>query len=132
MKTAAKQVRCAIYTRKSSDEGLGQELNSLDAQRESGEAFISSHRGEGWVCLPKRYDDGGYSGGSMQRPGLIRLLEDIEDGQIDVVVVYKIDRLTRSIRDFGRIMETFESRGVAIAAVTQSINSSDSDRKSVV
>jgi len=126
MKTAAKQVRCAIYTRKSSDEGLGQEFNSLDAQRESGEAFISSHRGEGWVCLPKRYDDGGYSGGSMQRPGLIRLLEDIEDGQIDVVVVYKIDRLTRSIRDFGRIMETFESRGVAIAAVTQSINSSDS------
>ena len=126
MKTATKQVRCAIYTRKSSDEGLGQDFNSLDAQRESGEAFIASHKGEGWVCLPGRYDDGGYSGGTMERPGMKRLLEDIERGEIDIVVIYKLDRLTRSIRDFGRIMESFEAQGVAIAAVTQSINSSDS------
>lgn len=126
MSTNAKRVRCAIYTRKSSEDGLSQEFNSLDAQRESGESYIASHKGEGWVCLPERYDDGGYSGGNMDRPGLKRLLEDIERGEIDVVVIYKLDRLTRSIRDFAQIMEAFESQGVAIAAVTQPINSGDS------
>ena len=126
MNEPKKQIRCAIYTRKSSEEGLGQELNSLDAQRESGEACIESRKGEGWVCLPDRYDDGGFSGGTMERPGLKRLLEDIELGKVDVVVIYKLDRLTRSIRDFGRIMETFEAQGVAVAAVSQPINTGDS------
>ena len=126
MKDTNKQVRCAIYTRKSSDEGLGQEFNSLDAQRESGEAFIASHKGEGWVCLPERYDDGGFSGGNTDRPGLISLLEAVKHGEVDVVVIYKLDRLTRSIRDFAEIMEAFESQGVAVASVTQPINSGDS------
>lgn len=126
MSPNAKNVRCAIYTRKSSDEGLGQEFNSLDAQRESGEAFIASRKGEGWVCLPERFDDGGYSGGNIERPGLARLLEAVERGEVDVVVVYKLDRLTRSIRDFAEIMEALESQGVAVASVTQPINSGDS------
>ncbi len=125
MKESKKQVRCAVYTRKSSDEGLGQEFNSLDAQRESGEAFIASRKGEGWVCLPERYDDGGFSGGNMDRPGLTSLLEAVKHGEVDVVVVYKLDRLTRSIRDFAAIVETLESQGVAIASVTQPINSGD-------
>src|SRR5688572_33287531 len=97
--------RCAIYTRKSSEEGLDQQFNSLDAQRESCEAFILSQAGEGWKALPARYDDGGFSGGSMERPALQRLLVDIGRGLIDVVVVYKIDRLTRSLADFARIVD---------------------------
>ena len=90
-------IRCAIYTRKSTDEGLEQEFNSLDAQRESAEAFIRSHQHEGWLCLPDRYDDGGFTGGNMERPALKRLLADIEAGEIDCVVVYKVDRLSRSL-----------------------------------
>ncbi len=100
-------VRCAIYTRKSTDEGLDQEFNSLDAQRESAEAYIASQRSEGWTCLPDRYDDG-FTGGNMQRPALERLCADIEAGQIDCVVVYKMDRLSRSLLDFARMMELFE------------------------
>ncbi|MCA9563028.1 MAG: recombinase family protein, partial [Myxococcales bacterium] len=124
--TDPKRVRCAVYTRKSSDEGLGQQFTSLDVQRESGEAFIESRKGEGWVCLPERYDDGGFTGGNMERPGLTRLLANIEAGRVDAVVIYKLDRLTRSIRDFGKLMEVFDRKGVEIACVTQSINSGDS------
>lgn len=124
--SAIPAIRCAIYTRKSSDEGLDQQFNSLDAQRESAEAYIASQAGQGWVCLPHRYDDGGISGGTMDRPGLTRLLADIRAGQIDAVVIYKLDRLTRSIRDFGKIMEVFEAHKVALVAVTQSLNTSTS------
>ena len=96
-------VRCAIYTRKSTEEGLEQEFNSLDAQRESAEAFIRSQTNEGWTCLPTRYDDGGFTGGNMQRPALQRLLADIAAGQIDCVVTYKVDRLSRSLLDFAKM-----------------------------
>jgi len=122
----AKRVRCAIYTRKSSEEGLDQEFNSLDAQRESGEACIASQKNEGWVCLPDRYDDGGFSGGSMERPALGRLLKDIETGRIDCVVVYKVDRLSRSLLDFARIMEAFDQKGVSFVSVTQQFNTTSS------
>src|SRR6201982_1080379 len=98
-------VRCAIYTRKSSEEGLEQEFNSLQAQREACEAFIASQRHEGWVCLPKPYDDGGFSGATMERPALQQLLADIAVGRVDTIVVYKIDRLTRSLADFAKIVE---------------------------
>ncbi|RMF88208.1 MAG: recombinase family protein, partial [Planctomycetota bacterium] len=119
-------VRCAIYTRKSCEEGLELEFNSLDAQRESGEAFIASQQHEGWVCLPDRYDDGGFSGGSLDRPALNRLIADIEAGKIDCVVVYKVDRLSRSLLDFSRIMETFEKHGVSFVSVTQQFNTTHS------
>ncbi|MCW5775869.1 MAG: recombinase family protein [Phycisphaeraceae bacterium] len=119
-------VRCAIYTRKSSDEGLDQEFNSLDAQREAGEAYIASQKAEGWTCLPDRYDDGGFSGGSMERPALECLLSDVDAGHIDCVVVYKVDRLSRSLLDFGRIMEAFERRGVSFVSVTQQFNTTSS------
>ena len=99
MQTIPKK-RCAIYTRKSVEEGLDQEFNSLDAQREAGEAYIASQKANGWVCLPTRYDDGGYSGGNMKRPALQQLLADCEAGLVDIIVVYKIDRLSRSICDF--------------------------------
>ncbi len=102
--TPSPTVRCAIYTRKSSEEGLEQEFNSLDAQRESGEAYVKSQSSEGWIALPDRYDDGGFTGGNMDRPGLTRLLRDIEAGQVDCVVVYKVDRLSRSLLDFARMM----------------------------
>ena len=102
------RLACAIYTRKSSDEGLDQAFNSLEAQREACLAFVASQAGEGWTALPTPYDDGGFSGGSMQRPALQRLLADIEDGRIEVVVVYKVDRLTRSLTDFARIVEAFD------------------------
>jgi DNA invertase Pin-like site-specific DNA recombinase len=120
------QVRCAIYTRKSSDEGLDQEFNSLDAQRDSAEAYIASQKAEGWQCLPERYDDGGFSGGSMERPALDRLLRDVKEGKIDCVVVYKVDRLSRSLLDFSRIMETFERFGVSFVSVTQHFNTTTS------
>src|SRR5277367_3380738 len=100
--------RCAVYTRKSSEEGLEQSFNSLHAQREACEAYIKSQAHEGWICLPETYDDGGFSGGSMDRPALTALLGDIAHGRIDVVVVYKVDRLTRSIMDFGKIVEAFD------------------------
>lgn len=119
-------VRCAIYTRKSTTEGLEQDFNTLDAQRESAEQYIASQAGEGWVCLPDRYDDGGFSGGNMDRPALKRLLADIDAGEIDCVVVYKIDRLSRSLADFARIAETLEEQGVSFVAVTQQFNSSTS------
>jgi len=119
-------VRCAIYTRKSTDEGLDQEFNSLDAQRESGEAFIASQQHEGWICQPGRYDDGGYTGGNMDRPALQRLLADIQTGHIDCVLVYKVDRLSRSLLDFAKILETFEQHNVSFVSVTQQFNTATS------
>ena len=121
-----KRLRCAIYTRKSSDEGLDQSFNSLHAQREACEAYILSQAGEGWSGLRDEYDDGGFSGGSMDRPGLKRLLADIEAGRIDIVVVYKVDRLTRSLTDFARIVEAFDARGVSFVSVTQAFNTTTS------
>lgn len=118
--------RCAIYTRKSSDEGLDQQFNSLDAQREACEAYVLSQAGEGWSTLREPYDDGGYSGGSMERPALQRLLSDIAKGRVDVVVVYKIDRLTRSLADFARIVEQFDAREVSFVSVTQAFNTTSS------
>lgn len=117
---------CSSHTRKSSEEGLDQTFNSLDAQREAGEAFVKSQSHEGWTILPAMYDDGGYSGGTMERPGLRQLLEDVEAGLIDVVVVYKIDRLTRSLSDFSRIVEIFEKAGASFVSVTQSFNTTNS------
>ena len=119
-------VRCAIYTRKSTEEGLDQDFNSLDAQRESGEAFIASQKAEGWQCLPDAYDDGGFTGGNMERPALKRLLADIEAGKVDCVVVYKVDRLSRSLLDFARIMEVFEQQKVSFVSVTQQFNTATS------
>jgi len=107
-KPVIRKVRCAVYTRKSSEEGLEQEFNSLDAQRESCEAYVASQRAEGWVLVHDRYDDGGVSGGTLERPALKRLLADIERGLVDVVVVYKIDRLSRSLMDFARLVEVFD------------------------
>ncbi len=120
------QSRCAIYTRKSTTEGLDQEFNSLDAQRESGEAYIVSMKHEGWVCIPTRYDDGGFTGGNMERPALQRLMADIEAGKIDCVVVYKVDRLSRSLLDFSRMIETFDKHGVSFVSVTQQFNTTSS------
>ena len=122
----APQIRCAIYTRKSSEDGLQLEFNSLDAQREAGEAYVSSQRHEWWVCLPTLYDDGGFSGGNIERPGLQRLLHDIRDGKVDCVVVFKVDRLSRSLLDFSRIMETFENHKVSFVSVTQQFNTTHS------
>jgi site-specific DNA recombinase len=119
-------VRCAIYTRKSTEEGLEQEFNSLDAQRESGEAFIASQRHEGWELIPQHYDDGGFTGGNMDRPALKRLLADIAAGKVDCVVVYKVDRLSRSLLDFARMMEVFEQHGVSFVSVTQQFNTASS------
>ena len=108
MKSPVRKVRCAVYTRVSTDERLSMEFNSLDAQREAGLAYIQSQKHEGWILLGDRYDDGGYSGGTMERPALQRLLRDVEHGVIDVIVVYKVDRLSRSLTDFARIVEIFE------------------------
>ena len=119
-------VRCAIYTRKSTEEGLEQEFNSLDAQREAGEAYVKSQQHEGWVCLPSQYDDGGFTGANMDRPAIRRLLHDIEAGKVDCVVVYKVDRLSRSLLDFARIMETFERHSVSFVSVTQAFNTATS------
>ena len=124
--TRVKRMRCAIYTRKSSDEGLEQEFNSLHAQREACEAYIASQRHEGWRGLAAHYDDGGYSGGTMDRPALQRLLGDIGVGKVDVVVVYKIDRLTRSLFDFAKIVEAFDAKGVSFVSVTQAFNTTTS------
>jgi DNA invertase Pin-like site-specific DNA recombinase len=119
-------VRCAIYTRKSSEEGLEQEFNSLQAQREACEAFIDSQRHEGWVCLRAAYDDGGFSGATMDRPALQRLLADITAGRVDTVVVYKIDRLTRSLADFAKIVEILDARAASFVSVTQQFNTTTS------
>jgi len=121
-----RRLRCAIYTRKSSEEGLDMEFNSLDAQRESCEAYVASQRSEGWATIRERYDDGGFSGGTLDRPGLKRLLADIEDGLIDVVVVYKIDRLSRSLMDFSKLVEVFDRNEVTFVSVTQSFNTTTS------
>lgn len=125
MQTIPKK-RCAIYTRKSVEEGLDQEFNSLDAQREAGEAYIASQKANGWVCLPTRYDDGGYSGGNMKRPALQQLLADCEAGLVDIIVVYKIDRLSRSICDFADLSKKFDEWGTQFVAVTQEINTATS------
>jgi DNA invertase Pin-like site-specific DNA recombinase len=119
-------VRCAIYTRKSSEEGLEQAFNSLDAQREACEAYVLSQKHEGWTALAQMYDDGGVSGGTMERPALKRLLADIAAGKIDTVVVYKVDRLTRSLGDFAKIVEVFEAHGVSFVSVTQAFNTTSS------
>jgi DNA invertase Pin-like site-specific DNA recombinase len=121
-----RQIRCAIYTRKSTEEGLEQDFNSLDAQREACAAYIVSQKTEGWVALSVNYDDGGYSGGTLERPSLQRLIEDLERGAVDVVVVYKIDRLSRSLMDFARLVEVFDRKGVTFVSVTQSFNTTTS------
>ena len=130
MAEAAKELnrtlRCAIYTRKSTEEGLEQAFNTLDAQREAGEAYIQSQRECGWVAAPERYDDGGFSGASLERPALQRLLGEIDSGRIDCVVVYKVDRLSRSLLDFARLMERFERRGISFVSVTQDFNTTTS------
>src|SRR5262249_59212962 len=119
-------------TRKSTAEGLDQAFNSLDAQREAAEAFIASQAQEGWVCLPTRYDDGGCSGATMERPALRRLLADIAAGQVDCVVLYKVDRLSRSLVDFAKMTETFAKHQVAFVAVTQQFNSATSTGRLVL
>src|ERR1700736_4267837 len=119
-------VRCAIYTRKSSEEGLDQEFNSLQAQREACEAFITSQRQEGWLCLRAAYDDGGFSGATMERPALQQLLADLTAGRVDTIVVYKIDRLTRSLADFAKIVEILDVRGASFVSVTQRFNTTTS------
>ncbi|TCJ41254.1 recombinase family protein [Parafrankia sp. BMG5.11] len=123
---AMKPLRCAVYTRKSTEDGLEQEFNSLDAQREACEAYILSQRHEGWTLVPNRYDDGGFSGGSMLRPGLTALLADIEAGLVDVIVVYKVDRLTRSLADFAKIVEQLDARQASFVSVTQAFNTTTS------
>lgn len=120
--TAKRSIRCAIYTRKSTEEGLEQEFNSLDAQRECAEAYILSQRGEGWVALADRYDDGGFTGANVDRPGLRQLLADVEARRVDCVVVYKVDRLSRSLLDFARLMEVFDKRGATFVSMTQQLN----------
>jgi site-specific DNA recombinase len=119
-------VRCAVYTRKSTEEGLEQEFNSLDAQREAGEAYVRSQAGQGWTFLPERYDDGGFTGGNTDRPALKRLMADIQAGKVDCVIVYKVDRLSRSLLDFARLMETFEQHKVSFVSVTQLFNTASS------
>ena len=121
-----RRLRCAIYTRKSTEEGLDMEFNTLDAQREACEAYIASQKSEGWVATRDRYDDGGFSGGNLERPGLKQLLTDIDDGLVDVVVVYKIDRLSRSLMDFSKLVEIFDRNGVTFVSVTQSFNTTTS------
>jgi DNA invertase Pin-like site-specific DNA recombinase len=121
-----RKLRCAVYTRKSTEEGLDREFNSLDAQRDACEAYVASQRAEGWLLVPDRYDDGGVSGGTLERPALQRLLRDIEQGLVDVVVVYKIDRLSRSLMHFARLVEVFDAHGVTFVSVTQSFNTTTS------
>lgn len=127
MKTSErKMLRCAIYTRKSTEHNLDLEFNSLDAQREAGEAYIKSQAHEGWRLVPERYDDGGLSGASLDRPALQMLLSDIDAGSIDVVVVYKVDRLTRSLADFAKLVEVFDQHQVSFVSITQSFNTTSS------
>jgi DNA invertase Pin-like site-specific DNA recombinase len=125
-KPIVRKLRCAVYTRKSSEEGLEQEFNSLDAQREACEAYIASQKPEGWVLVPDHYDDGGISGATLERPGLQRLLADIEARRVDVVVVYKIDRLSRALMDFAKLVEVFDRNNVTFVSVTQSFNTTTS------
>lgn len=127
-KPLVRKLRCAVYTRKSSEEGLEQEFNSLHAQREACEAYIASQRSEGWVLVRDHYDDGGISGGTLERPALQRLLADIEDGLVDVVVVYKIDRLSRSLMDFSKLAEVFDRDDVTFVSITESFNTTSTLR----
>src|ERR1700694_4715959 len=124
--SGTRKLRCAVYTRKSTEEGLDMEFNSLDAQREACEAYVVSQRAEGWLLVADRYDDGGFSGGTLERPALKRLRADIEAGKVDVVVVYKIDRLSRSLMDFSRLVEVFDQHKVTFVSVTQSFNTTTS------
>lgn len=126
MHASKKIIRCAIYTRKSTDEGLDKEFNTLEAQRESCERYIESQRHEGWRVIPEHYDDGGFSGGNMERPGLKQLMSDIQSGRVDMVVVYKIDRLSRSLADFAQMVDIFDSQNTNFVAVTQNFNTKDS------
>lgn len=123
---SSRRLRCAIYTRKSTEEGLEQEFNSLEAQRECAEAYVKSQRQAGWILIPKSYDDGGYSGGNLERPALRRLIADLERGEIECVLVYKIDRLSRSLLDFARLMEILERKQVSLVSVTQPLNTTTS------
>jgi site-specific DNA recombinase len=124
--TAAALMRCAIYTRKSTEEGLDQEFNSLDGQREAAQAYIHSQAHAGWTCLPQHYDDGGFTGGNLDRPALQRLLADIQADQVDCVLAHRVDRLSRSLLDFAKLMETFERHQVAFVSVTQHFHSGTS------
>ena len=125
-KPVLRKLRWAVYTRKSSEEGLDMEFNSLDAQREACEAYVASQKAEGWLLVPDRYDDGGFSGGTLERPALQRLIADIEAKRVDVVVVYKIDRLSRSLMDFAKLVEVFDRNSVTFVSVTQSFNTTTS------
>ena len=124
--TAERRLICAIYTRKSTEEGLDQNFNSLDAQRDACENFIASQKSEGWMMARERYDDGGYSGGNMERPGLKKLLDDVRSGMVDIIVVYKIDRLSRSLADFAKLVEIFDEHKVTFVSVTQAFNTTTS------
>ena len=126
MSEVLRKMRCAIYTRKSTEEGLDMDYNSLDAQRDACQAYIASQKSEGWVALRDNYDDGGFSGGTINRPGLQRLIEDIQEGLVDVIVVYKIDRLSRSLADFSKLVEIFDQHQVTFVSVTQSFNTTTS------
>jgi DNA invertase Pin-like site-specific DNA recombinase len=125
-KPVVRKLRCAVYTRKSTEEGLDMEFNSLDAQREACESYVASQKPEGWLLVPDRYDDGGFSGGSLERPALKRLMADIEASRVDIVVVYKIDRLSRSLMDFAKLVEVFDRHSVTFVSVTQSFNTTTS------
>src|SRR6056297_3748521 len=124
--TKPDNIRCAIYTRKSTEEGLEQDFNSLDAQREACEAYIASQRHEGWELVDRAYDDGGISGGHLVRPALQRLMQDVDDKQVDQIVVYKIDRLTRSLADFAKLVDRLDAAGASFVSVTQSFNTATS------
>ncbi|MBW8911492.1 MAG: recombinase family protein, partial [Sphingomonas sp.] len=126
MREDKRTIRCAVYTRKSTEEGLEQEFKSLDAQREACVAYIASQRHEGWVLAPGHYDDGGFSGGNMQRPGLVRLMADIEAGKVDTIVVYKVDRLTRNLADFAKIVDVLDAKEASFVSITQSFNTTTS------
>ena len=123
---APKTIRCAIYTRKSTEEGLEQDYNSLHAQRDACAAYVMSQAGEGWVLLPEVYDDGGFSGGNLERPALRSLMTEIEAKRVDVVVVYKVDRLTRSLSDFSRIVDVLDCAGASFVSITQAFNTTTS------
>ena len=125
-KPIMRKLRCAVYTRKSTEEGLDQEFNSLDAQRDACEAYIASQKAEGWCLIPEHYDDGGVSGATLERPALQRLLADIEAKRVDVVVVYKIDRLSRALMDFAKLVDVFDRNNVTFVSVTQSFNTTTS------
>jgi DNA invertase Pin-like site-specific DNA recombinase len=126
LRVGQRQVRCGIYTRKSTEEGLDQEFNSLDARYEACAAFVTSQRHEGWSLVRDRYDDGGFSGGNMGRPALKRLLADVQAGKVDTIVVYKVDRLTRALSDFAKIVDVLDARGASFVSITQAFNTTTS------